>query len=183
MEELSLIPPGLPERMKLEEHKVALWLPWLLSAPCLLVMLLTAGQIALFLPRQDQAPDTRSQLAANYAPWPFTIFAPVSPDIVQEIIADQGLDPNVLAVIPGTIWLQPPGISLVVPTPLPSRTATSTPTPTPTPTSTSSGGGGPTATTTPIITPPPPTNTLVVLPTSTPTLFATVTQTVTLIAP
>ena len=168
--------PGSESREK-EERKESLrdLLRWLLLIPLILLLLFGCGTLGMFGLRPAQA-DTRSALDADYSPWPFTVFKPVSIEIIEEIQEDAILypgtfaEPVVLTIIPADFWFTP------TPTPTPTPTITGTPletgtptmTPSPTPTSgtatptstvtatpTESPTASPTATFTPLGPPPP----------------------------
>ncbi len=137
---------------------------WLSLIPVVLLFLTVCGQLALTKPKSPAA-DTRSLLQADYQPWPFIVFRPVNPAIVQEIMQDQGPENRLeQPVVTGSIWL--------IPTPTKGKVAFI-----------------PTSTREPEVTqdrtptePPPPTNTatLPAIPTSTKTLSHTPTYTATL---
>ncbi len=96
------------------------WLRWLVLLLLLLLLLCCCGQLALLTggkPRAAQA-DTRSQLRADYHPWPLIVIPNVDPQIVEEIEQDRERYPE---------GDEP------APTPTPTPTAPPPPTPTPTP--------------------------------------------------
>ncbi|MFV1858732.1 MAG: Calx-beta domain-containing protein, partial [Anaerolineales bacterium] len=128
-------------------------LRWLLLIPLILLLLFGCGTLGMFGLRPAQA-DTRSELNADYSPWPFTVFKPVNIEIIEEIQEDQILYPGTFAepveptIIPADFWFTPTPTPTATTTGTPSATTTPTPTPTggtltPTPT-----GGTPTPTTT-----------------------------------
>ncbi len=137
---------------------------WLSLIPVVLLFLTVCGQLALTKPKSPAA-DTRSLLQADYQPWPFIVFRPVNPAIVQEIMQDQGPENRLeQPVATGSIW--------PIPTPTKGKVASI-----------------PTSTREPEVTqdrtptePPPPTNTATppAIPTSTKTLSHTPTYTATL---
>ncbi|MFQ5923625.1 MAG: hypothetical protein ACE5M4_12355, partial [Anaerolineales bacterium] len=143
------------EGRKKEEREESLrdLLRWLLLIPLVLLLLFGCGTLGMFGLRSAQA-DTRSELDADYSPWPFTVFKPVNIEIIEEIQEDQILYPGTFAepveptIIPADFWFTP----TPTPTPTPTTTgtlgATSTSTPTPT-------GGTPTPTPTSTSTPTP----------------------------
>ena len=61
------------------------------------LLFLGCGQAALLLPASltSARPDTRSQLRAEYGPWPFIVVAPLDPRIIDEIREDQERYPEV----------------------------------------------------------------------------------------
>jgi len=143
-------------------------LRWLLLIPLILLLLFGCGTLGMFGFRSAQA-DTRSELKADYSPWPFTVFKPVNIEIIEEIQEDQILYPGTFAepikptIVTADFWFTP------------------TPTPTPTPTTT----GTPLGTTTPTVTPSAtptsgtatPTSTSSATPTESPTALPTATFT------
>jgi len=143
-------------------------LRWLLLIPLILLLLFGCGTLGMFGLRPAQA-DTRSELNADYSPWPFTVFKPVNIEIIEEIQEDQILYPGTFAepvqltVRPDDFWF----------------TSTPTPTPTPTVTGTPPGTGTPTATPSPTPTSgtPTPTSTTTATPTESPTASPTATFT------
>ena len=151
--------PGSESRKK-EERQESLrdLLRWMLLIPLILLLLFGCGTLGMFGLRPAQA-DTRSELDADYSPWPFTVFKPVNIEIIEEIQEDQILYPGTFAepvqltVRPDDFWFTS------TPTPTPTPTVTGTPPVTGTPTVTASPtptGGTPTSTSTNTATPPMP---------------------------
>ena len=155
---------------KKEEREESLrdLLRWMLLIPLVILMLFGCGTLGMFGLRPAQA-DTRSELDADYSPWPFTVFKPVNVEIIEEIQEDAILYPGTFAepveptIIPADFWFTP----------------TPTPTPTPTITGTPLGTGTPTATpsATPTSGTPTPTSTITATPTASQTASPTATFT------
>ena len=142
-----------------KKTQIAPWdfLRWLLAIPLVVVLIFASGSVALV--QASPAPsDTRSQIAADYQRWEFTVFKPIDPDIVEEIQKDQVLYPEVFeepvqpVVSPGSFWDPPDSPVPAEPTPTPTLLAVSTETSTPvstvstTPTATASPTPSPTPT-------------------------------------
>ncbi|MFQ5922336.1 MAG: hypothetical protein ACE5M4_05785, partial [Anaerolineales bacterium] len=157
--------PGSKGRKKEErEESLRDLLRWLLLIPLILLLLFGCGTLGMLGLSPAQA-DTRSELEADYSPWPFTVFKPVNIEIIEEIQEDAILYPGTFAepveptIIPADFW------NTATPTPTLSPTTTGTPSPTSTPTPTSTGGTPtPTSTSTSSAT---PTESPTALPTAT----------------
>ena len=115
-------------------------LRWLIFVPLILLLIFGCGSLALIQTRPAQA-DTRSYMAADYQPWEITVFKPLDPRVVLEILRDQELFPETFGepiqpkIIPGSFWdpteTPVPGAPTPSPTaltPLPTSTYTLTPT-------------------------------------------------------
>src|SRR5512134_470619 len=63
-------------------------LRWLAVLLVLTVLLFGCGQLALWNPFPQALADTRSKMAADYAPWPFMRVAALDPAIIAEIQRD-----------------------------------------------------------------------------------------------
>jgi hypothetical protein len=61
------------------------WLKWTFWGILIFGFLFAWGQVAMVLPRAGLDQDPRSRLTADYRPWPFSRFAPVSPDLVADL--------------------------------------------------------------------------------------------------
>ena len=68
-------------------------LRWLFFVPLILLLIFGCGSLALIQPGTVHA-DARSYMAADYQPWEFTVFKPLDPEIVLEILRDQELFPE-----------------------------------------------------------------------------------------
>ena len=140
---------------------------WLSIVPPILLLLYGCGTLALIGPRTMAFPDTRSQLQADYSPWSFIVFQPLSPEILEELRRDQERypetfdEPVAFVVVPGDLW---PTQSVPGGPPNPTPLAIASPSPTSTllPTLTLA----PTPTTAPSVT---PTSSATLLPTPSPT--------------
>ncbi len=137
LREAAIMAAPASEGRKKEEREETLrdLLRWLLLLPLIILLLFGCGTLGMFGLRPAQA-DTRSALDADYSPWPFTVFKPVSVEINEEIQQDAILYPGTFAepvepkIIPADFWFTP------TPTPTPTPTTTGTPLQTSTPTST-----------------------------------------------
>ena len=93
---------------------------WFVLIPVVLAILFGCGTCALISPSEAQA-DTRSQIHADYAPWPFTIFNPINPELGEEVQRDWLLYPDTFdeplmpTVVEGDFW------PTLTPTPSPSK--------------------------------------------------------------
>jgi uncharacterized repeat protein (TIGR01451 family) len=138
-----------------------LW-PWILL---IFLILFCCGQIALLVQMPRGKVDTRSQLQANYAPWPFVPLAPINPNLLADAARDLGL--SGLIPLETAVGCLLPGGKCETATPTnPGPSASSTASPT---------AGTPTVTRTPTAT--------LVLPSDTPTrrpMTATTTYTPTI---
>lgn len=113
---------------------------WSLIIPLVITILLVCGQVAVIRPADVSAADTGSQLSADYSRWENISFAPLSPDIIDDInntLDSQSAGALGPLVLPGDYW---PGDQVNQPTPaapIPTETAaivaTSTPEPYPAP--------------------------------------------------
>jgi hypothetical protein len=77
-------------------------LPWLLGAICMFAVLYCTSYTALFSLPPYARSDMRSQLVADYSAWPFVVFQPVDPAILEEIEQEQGLPDKI--VLDGSFW-------------------------------------------------------------------------------
>ncbi len=73
-----------------------LW-PWLILTPAALAILIASGQAALWSVSPPPPADTRSQLHADYAPWPYQTILPVSTALVNEIRRERTRTPEAAA--------------------------------------------------------------------------------------
>ncbi|MCH8094369.1 MAG: right-handed parallel beta-helix repeat-containing protein [Chloroflexi bacterium] len=139
-------PSGTAGKKEEQDQSLRDLLRWLLMIPVILLLLFGCGTLGMFGLRSAQA-DTRSELDADYSPWPFTVFKPVNIEIIEEIKEDQILYPGTFAepveltIIPADFWFTPTPTPTLSPTSTGTLVLTSSPTPTPT-------GGTPTPTTT-----------------------------------
>ncbi|MCH8877962.1 MAG: hypothetical protein IIA89_14280 [Chloroflexi bacterium] len=105
---------------------------WLAIAPLILLLLYGCGTLAL-VGFPTSVADTRSQLQADYSPWPFMAFQPISPEILEEIRRDQArypesFDEPVAFIVPGEFWPPPQTLAGGGPTPIPLAIASPSPT-------------------------------------------------------
>ena len=115
--------PASEARMKEErEESLRDLLRWLLLTPLVILLLFGCGTLGMFGLRPAQA-DTRSELETDYSPWPFTVFKPVSVEIIEEIQQDAIFYPGTFAepvepkIIPADFWFTPTPTPTPVPTP------------------------------------------------------------------
>ncbi len=87
---------------------------WLLLTLPVLAILLGCGQLALWLAQPPVGATYRSGLSADYGPWTFTVIQPVDPQMVNEVLQDQGRAG------------QTPLASAILPSATPTETATAT---------------------------------------------------------
>ncbi|MEJ2608134.1 MAG: hypothetical protein P8Z41_15905 [Anaerolineales bacterium] len=82
---------------------------WLLLVPLILLLLFGCGTCGMMRGQTAHA-DTRSQMNADYSPWPFMVLHPVNPDIIEEIRRDAeyypgpGSESGDPIVEPGDFW-------------------------------------------------------------------------------
>ena len=75
---------------------------WLLVSPLILVILLASGQLALMVPTGMAADDISSKLTANYLPWERVVIPALKPQLLNELLAEEGLPTSV--VESGAYW-------------------------------------------------------------------------------
>ncbi len=95
---------------------------WLLVSPLILVILLASGQLALMVPTGMAADDISSKLTANYLPWERVVIPALKPQLLNELLAEEGLPARV--VESGAYWPDLPQATPVamLPTLTPSAT-------------------------------------------------------------
>jgi len=109
---------------------------WSLVIPLVIAILFACGQVALLRPEDVAAADTGSQLSADYSRWEKISFAPLSPEIINDIkdtLNPQSVGTQGPLVVPGDYW---PGDQVSQPTPvapIPTEPAAIVATPTPEP--------------------------------------------------
>lgn len=120
------------------------WGRWLALAALLFLILFGCGQVALWLSAPPAQADTRSQLRADYRPWPFEVIQPVDPAILEDIQKDEDATPGEIPIVTAVFWptVTPtptlrPGDPTLTPNRPPTRAISDTPdgltSPTPTP--------------------------------------------------
>ena len=87
---------------------------WMLFlVPLALLVLFVGGSLAAKSPLPTAEADVRSQLQADYRPWPFAVIRPVDPEIVEEIQRDREQFPEAfetqepIVVAGGAFWATP----------------------------------------------------------------------------
>jgi hypothetical protein len=95
---------------------------WVLVPLLLIAMLEACGWASLLRTTNLSPADTRSQLSADYQPWPHLSFEPVGGEIMDEFEHDTGRSANLEnGGTPAWFWPTPGSGAISTPTPFPSR--------------------------------------------------------------